>query len=111
MKNIKRRDGAAIAVADHLADIQCVSVKVAENVIGLGHTKICEEIKFGRLESIKVGARRLVTVSGMREWKAHYLKLAEVRSVGGSEVPRTSSEAAKQPQPDHPIQPNERKLK
>ena len=38
-----------------------LSVKDIEDALNLGHTKVCELIADGDIESIKVGRRRLIT--------------------------------------------------
>lgn len=43
------------------------TVREAEEAIGLGHTKVSQLIADGKLESIKVGGRRLVIVRSIME--------------------------------------------
>ncbi len=42
-------------------DAKLLSVKDTEETLNLGHTKVCELIADGDIESIKIGRRRLVT--------------------------------------------------
>ena len=42
-------------------DAKLFSVKDTEETLNLGHTKVCELIADGDIESIKIGRRRLVT--------------------------------------------------
>ena len=51
------------------SDVQALSVTVAAAVkmTGLGRTTIFELLKAGRLRSAKIGSRRLILVSSLRE--------------------------------------------
>ena len=42
-------------------DTKLFSVKDTEEILNLGHTKVCELIADGDIASIKIGRRRLVT--------------------------------------------------
>jgi excisionase family DNA binding protein len=55
---------------DHgVSGMQALSVTIARasEIIGLGRTTIFELLKAGRLRSAKIGSRRLVLVSSLRE--------------------------------------------
>ena len=41
-------------------NIKLLSVKETEEALNLGHTKVCELIADGDIESIKIGRRRLI---------------------------------------------------
>ena len=47
-----------------------VSPKEAAEMAGLGRSTIYKLIARGEVKSAKVGARRLVSVEGLREWAA-----------------------------------------
>lgn len=51
------------------SDAQALSVTVAAaaKMTGLGRTTIFELLKAGRLRSVKIGSRRLILVSSLRE--------------------------------------------
>ena len=47
-----------------------LSVKEAEQAIGLGHVATNVEMQSGRLKTYKVGRRRFTTPEWIREWQA-----------------------------------------
>ena len=53
---------------------QLYSIAALVKITGLGRTKIYEEIKLRRLQSVKVGKRRLVPASALCTWYNIYLK-------------------------------------
>ncbi len=66
-------DGAGtIPVRDRLA----IGVKEAAGVVGVSRSHLYEEITSKRLESFKVGKRRLILVADLEAW----LKAAQMRS-------------------------------
>jgi excisionase family DNA binding protein len=52
------------------ADVGVLAVSPAEagRLAGIGRTTIYHAISCGDLKSLKIGARRLVTVEALREW-------------------------------------------
>jgi excisionase family DNA binding protein len=46
------------------------SVDEATHASGVGRTKLYEAIQLGHLQSIKIGARRLIPVDALRDWLA-----------------------------------------
>ncbi len=44
----------------HELNSKLLSVKETEEALNLGHTKVCELIADGDIESIKIGRRRLI---------------------------------------------------
>ena len=51
-----------------------LSIKDVENELGLGHTKVCNLIAEGELESIKVGRRRLIPKKSLEKFVEKYLE-------------------------------------
>lgn len=47
-----------------------VSPSEAARLLGIGRTKIYEEIASGCLRSAKIGKRRLITVDAIKDWLA-----------------------------------------
>lgn len=47
-----------------------VSPNDAARLIGIGRTKLYAEIKSGSLRSVKIGARRLITIAALEDWLA-----------------------------------------
>jgi hypothetical protein len=60
------RASRAAVTAHRKDDPLTVSVAVAKQVSGLGHTKICELMKNGRLKSTKVDGKRLVNYASLK---------------------------------------------
>jgi excisionase family DNA binding protein len=52
--------------------LQLISVKGVCKLVGLGRTLINEEIRNGRLKSVKVGKRRLISIAALRGWLEIY---------------------------------------
>jgi excisionase family DNA binding protein len=52
------------------ADVEVLAVSPAEagRLAGIGRTTIYHAISCGDLKSLKIGARRLVTVEALRQW-------------------------------------------
>jgi excisionase family DNA binding protein len=61
-----------LSVPDPLA----VSPAAAARLVGIGRTKLYEAIGSGELKTLKIGARRLITVDALRDW----LRTREVAS-------------------------------
>ena len=55
-------------IAQAPAERVAVSPGEAAKLIGVGRTKIYELISSGALRSVKVGARRLITMTALQEW-------------------------------------------
>jgi excisionase family DNA binding protein len=51
-------------------DTKLLSLKETEAALNLGHTKVCELIADGDIESIKVGRRRLITPKAIERFIA-----------------------------------------
>ena len=51
-------------------NINLLSIKNTEEVLNLGHTKVCELIADGDIESIKIGRRRLITPEAISKFIA-----------------------------------------
>jgi excisionase family DNA binding protein len=51
-------------------DVRVLAVSPAEagRLVGIGRTTIYHAISCGDLKSVKIGARRLVTVEALRQW-------------------------------------------
>jgi excisionase family DNA binding protein len=49
-------------------DVIAVSPNEAGRLAGIGRTTIYHAISCGELKSLKIGARRLVTVEALRQW-------------------------------------------
>lgn len=47
-----------------------VSPADAARLIGLGRTRLYEEIRSGKLRSFKLGKRRLIPITALQEWIA-----------------------------------------
>jgi len=56
----------AITAAD--VDVLAVSPAEAGRLAGIGRTTIYHAISSGDLKSLKIGARRLVTVEALHQW-------------------------------------------
>lgn len=48
---------------------EALSVDEFEKAYHVGHTKACEEIKSGRLQSYKLGRRRYISRRAAEEWQ------------------------------------------
>lgn len=48
---------------------EALSMRDFENAYDIGHTKACEEIKSGRLQSYKLGRRRYISRRAAEEWQ------------------------------------------
>ena len=48
-----------------------LSLRETEAVLNLGHTKVCELVADGDLESLKIGRRRLITPKAIKEFIAN----------------------------------------
>ncbi len=51
-------------------NINLLSIKNTEEALNLGHTKVCELIADGDIESIKIGRRRLITPEAINKFIA-----------------------------------------
>jgi len=68
--------------APTIADPICVTMKDAEHLSGLGHTKLAELVKNGSISSVTIGGRRLVILcqpegavdTGRRRTSSHKLE-------------------------------------
>jgi excisionase family DNA binding protein len=56
----------------HTEPRYALSIDEACKTTGLGRTLIYEEIKEGRLSTLKIGRRRLVPVAALRAWLKSY---------------------------------------
>ena len=56
-----------------------VSPTDAAKIVGIGRTKLYEEIATARLRSAKIGKRRLITVDAIKDW----LKAREAENASG----------------------------
>jgi excisionase family DNA binding protein len=62
----KMRKSNRITVAD--VGVLAVSPVEAGRLSGIGRTTIYHAISSGELKSLKIGARRLVTIEALRQW-------------------------------------------
>ena len=49
-------------------DLRAYSVPQVLDRVAIGRTKLYEEIRTGRLATVKIGTRTLVTAQALREW-------------------------------------------
>ena len=68
-------------------NINLFSIKNVEEALNLGHTKVCELIADGDIESIKVGRRRLITPEAINRFIAR----REAGEPTASELRRTAN--------------------
>jgi excisionase family DNA binding protein len=61
-------------------NVSLLSVKDAEEILSLGHTKVCELIADGDLKSIKIGRRRLIPQVAIEEFICERLAKASPRN-------------------------------
>lgn len=54
-----------------------VSPEEAAKLIGVGRTTIFAELRSGALRSVKLGARRLITIAALLDWIAKLEKRTE----------------------------------
>lgn len=52
----------------HNPERLALTVSQAAEMIGIGRTKLYDEIRSNRLRTFRIGRRRLVTVAAIRDW-------------------------------------------